>query len=175
MLTVIGVIIVLLILLFLVVPLFVSKRYLVEKEVMIQRSNLSVFDFVKLLGNQIYYNKWVMMDPDVRRTSAGVDGTVGFISYWDSQVKNVGKGEQEITKIDAGTNIDSTVRFERPFKNTARVSMTTISVTPGQTRVIWKMVGQNKYPMNLMNLIVPGMLGRDMEESLGNLKNVLER
>src|ERR1700759_823845 len=162
MLTVIGVIIVLLILLFLVVPLFIGKQYQVEKQVLIQRSNLSVFDFVKLLGNQIYYNKWVMMDPDVKRTSTGVDGTVGFISYWDSQVKSVGKGEQEITSIDAGTNVDSTVRFERPFKNTARVSMTTISVTPGQTRVIWKMVGQNKYPMNLMNLIVPGMLGRDM-------------
>ncbi|HET7003004.1 MAG TPA: SRPBCC family protein [Puia sp.] len=175
MLTVIGVIIVLLILIFLIVPLFIRNQYQVEKQVLIQRSNLSVFDFVKLLGNQIYYNKWVMMDPDVKRTSTGVDGTVGFISSWDSQVKNVGKGEQEITKIDPGANIDSTVRFEKPFKNTARVSMTTISVTPGQTRVIWKMVGQNKYPMNLMNLIVPGMLGKDMEESLGNLKNVLER
>jgi hypothetical protein len=175
MLTVIGIIIVVLILLFLVVPLFIGKQYLVEKEVLVQRSNLSVFDFVKLLGNQIHYNKWVMMDPDVKRTSKGLDGTTGFISYWDSQMKNVGKGEQEITGIEAGTNIDSTVRFEKPFKNTARVSMTTIAVTPGQTRVIWKMVGQNKYPMNLMNLIVPGMLGKDMAESLGNLKNVLEK
>jgi len=175
MLTVIGIILILLILLFLVIPLFISKQYQVEKQVLIQRSNLSVFDFLKLLGNQIYYNKWVMMDPDVKRTSTGVDGTVGFISYWDSQVKNVGKGEQEISRIEAGTNIESTVRFEKPFKNTTRVSMTTISVTPGQTRVIWKMAGQNKYPMNLMNLIVPGMLGRDMEESLGNLKNILER
>ena len=175
MLTVIGVIIVGLIILFLIVPLFISKQYQVEKEVLIQRSNLSVFDFLKLLGNQIYYNKWVMMDPNVKRTSKGVDGTTGFISYWDSQVKNVGKGEQEITRVDAGTNIDSTVRFEKPFKNTARVSMTTIAVTPGQTRVIWKMVGQNKYPMNLMNLIMPGMLGKDMSESLGNLKNLLEK
>jgi Polyketide cyclase / dehydrase and lipid transport len=175
MLTAIGVIVVLLILLFLVVPLFIGNQYQVEKEVLIQRSNLSVFDFVKLLGNQIYYNKWVMMDPDVKRTSTGVDGTVGFISYWDSRVKNVGKGEQELTRIDAGTNIDSAVRFEKPFKNTAQVSMTTIAVTPGQTRVIWKMVGQNKYPMNIMNLIVPGMLGKDMSESLGNLKNLLEK
>ncbi|MEJ0081978.1 MAG: hypothetical protein WDM78_13750 [Puia sp.] len=65
--------------------------------------------------------------------------------------------------------------MKKPFKNTARVSMTTIAVTPGQTRVIWKMVGQNKYPMNLMNLILPGMLGKDMSESLGNLKNLLEK
>lgn len=175
MLTALGIIIVLLIILFLVIPLFIGNQYQVEKEVLIQRSNLSVFDFLKLLGNQIYYNKWVMMDPAVKRTSKGVDGTVGFISYWDSQVKNVGKGEQEITRVDAGTNLDSTVRFEKPFKNTASVMMTTIAVTPGQTRVIWKMVGQNKYPMNLMNLILPGMLGKDMSESLGNLKNVLEK
>ena len=175
MLTALGIIIVLLIILFLVIPLFIGNQYQVEKEVLIQRSNLSVFDFLKLLGNQIYYNKWVMMDPAVKRTSKGVDGTVGFISYWDSQVKNVGKGEQEITRVDAGTNLDSTVRFEKPFKNTASVTMTTIAVTPGQTRVIWKMVGQNKYPMNLMNLILPGMLGKDMSESLGNLKNVLEK
>jgi hypothetical protein len=175
MLTVPGIIVVILILLFLVWPLFIRRQYTVEKEVLIQRSNLSVFDFVKLLGNQVYYNKWVMMDPNVKRTSAGVDGSVGFISYWDSQVKNVGKGEQEITRIDAGAKIDSTVRFEKPFKNTARVTMTTIPVTAGQTRVIWKMDGQNKYPMNMMNLIIPGMLGKDMTESLGNLKTVLEK
>jgi len=130
MLTVLGIIFVLLILLFLVVPLFISNQYVVDKQVLIQRSNLSVFDFLKLLGNQVHYNKWVMMDPNVRRTSTGIDGTVGFISYWDSQVKNVGKGEQEITNLDPGNNIESIVRFEKPFKNTARVSMTTISVTP---------------------------------------------
>jgi hypothetical protein len=175
MLPAIGIVFVLLIILFLVIPLFIGNQYVVEEQVLIERSNLSVFDFVKLLGNQSQYNKWVMMDPKVKRTSKGVDGTVGFVSYWDSQVKNVGKGEQEITKIDAGTNIDSTVRFEKPFKNTARVSMTTIPVTPGQTRVIWKMIGQNKYPMNLMNLIIPRMLGKDMSESLGNLKSLMEK
>ncbi|HEY2349311.1 MAG TPA: SRPBCC family protein [Puia sp.] len=175
MLTVLGIIVVILLLIFLVFPLFIRRRYTVEKQVLIERSNLSVFDFVKMLGNQVHYNKWVMMDPQVKRTSKGTDGTVGFISYWDSQVKNVGKGEQEITHIDTGSKLDSTVRFEKPFKNTARVTMTTIPVTAGQTRVIWKMDGQNKYPMNLTNLFIPGMLGKDMAESLGNLKSVLEK
>jgi hypothetical protein len=175
MLTIFGVILIVLILLFLVLPLFIPRPYTVEKQVLIERSNISVFDYVKLLGNQDRYNKWVMMDPNVKRTSKGVDGTVGFITYWDSQVKNVGKGEQEITHLDQGTKIDSTVRFEKPFKNTALVTMTTIPVTAGQTRLVWRMDGQNKYPMNLMNLIIPGMLGKDMAESLGNLKSVLEK
>jgi hypothetical protein len=28
--------------------------------------------------------------------------------------------------------------------------------------------------MNIMNLFIPGLLGKDMAESLGNLKKVLE-
>jgi uncharacterized protein YndB with AHSA1/START domain len=175
MLAVLEAILVLLIILFLVVPIFIRRQYTVEKQVVIERSNLSVFDFIKLLGNQGQYNKWVMMDPEVKRTSQGIDGTVGFVTAWDSNMKNVGKGEQEITHVEQGSKINSTVRFEKPFKSTASVTMTTIPVTAGQTRLIWKMIGQNKYPMTLMNLILPGMLGKDMDESLNNLKTVLEK
>ena len=39
----------------------------------------------------------------------GVDGTKGFIAAWNSQNKNVGKGEQEITNIVENTLIDTEV------------------------------------------------------------------
>ncbi len=175
MLSVLGIIIVLLVFLFLVVPLFIKKEYTIEEKIVIGKPDPVVFDFVKLLGNQVYYNKWVMMDPNVKRTSTGADGTVGFISAWDSQIKNVGKGEQEITGILQGTRIDSKVRFEKPFKNVASVQMTTSAIASEQTEFKWTMRGQNKYPMNIMNLFIPGMLARDMAESLNNLKGVLEK
>ncbi len=41
----------------------------------------------------------------------GTDGTVGFVSAWDSPVRDAGKGEQEITKIDDGKRIDYELRF----------------------------------------------------------------
>jgi hypothetical protein len=167
-------ILVLLILLFLVLPLFINKKYTIVQKVVIGKPDPIVFDFVKLLGNQVYYNKWVMMDPNVKRTSTGIDGTVGFSSAWDSQVRNVGKGEQEITRIVSGTQIDSKVRFEKPFKNVADVEMATSAIASEQTELKWTMRGQNKYPLNIMNLIIPGMLARDTAESLNNLKGVLE-
>ena len=39
----------------------------------------------------------------------GVDGTKGFIAAWNSQNKNAGKGEQEITNIVENTLIDTEV------------------------------------------------------------------
>jgi len=175
MLQFLSIIIALLLLLFLALPLFIKKEYTIEQKVVISKPDPVVFDFVKLLGNQTYYNKWVMMDPNVKRTGTGIDGTVGFISAWDSNVRNVGKGEQEITRILQGSQIDSKVRFEKPFKNVADVQMTTKAISAGQTELTWTMCGQNKYPMNIMNLFIPGMLSKDMTESLHNLKSVLEK
>jgi hypothetical protein len=37
-----------------------------------------------------------MMDPDMKKTYRGTDGTVGFVSEWESNKKDVGTGEQEI-------------------------------------------------------------------------------
>ncbi len=175
MLPVLGTIIILLVLLFLVFPLFIKKQYTIEEKVVVSKPDPEVFDFVKLLGNQVYYNKWVMMDPNVKRTGTGIDGTVGFISAWDSNVRNVGKGEQEIIRILQGSQIDSKVRFEKPFKNVADVHMITKAIAAGQTELTWTMRGQNKYPMNIFNLFIPAMLARDMAESLHNLKSVLEK
>ncbi len=175
MLSVLGIIIVLLALLFLVAPLFIKKEYTIEEKIVIGKPDPEVFDFVKLLSNQVYYNKWVMMDPDMKRIGRGIDGTVGFVSAWDSEVKNVGKGEQEITRILQGTQVDSKVRFEKPFKNIADVQMATSAIASEQTELKWTMRGQNKYPMNIMNLFIPGMLARDMAESLNTLKGVLEK
>ncbi len=175
MLIVIAGVILFLLLLFFIVPLFVKKEYCVSQYISIKKPNTEVFDYVKYLGNQTHYNKWVMADPNVKRVTTGTDATVGFLNAWDSEVKSVGKGEQEITKLVPGERIDSVVRFEKPFKNVARVEMTTETESPGATWLGWIMHGQNEYPMNIMNLFIPGMLGKDMAESLGNLKKIMEK
>ena len=160
---------------FFIIALFTKKGYSLEREITINKSTGDVFNYIRHLKNQDYYSKWVMMDPNVKRTGTGADGTMGFVSAWDSNVRNVGKGEQEITKIIPGARIDSKVRFEKPFKNVADVNMATKAIAPEQTELIWTMRGQNKYPMNIMNLFIPGMLAKDMAESLENLKGVLEK
>ena len=168
-------VIVFLIALLLVVALFVSKDYSVEREATINKPKEEVYNYVKNLKDQDKYNKWVMTDPNVRRTYKGTDGTIGFVTTWDSDNSSVGKGEQEIKNIVEGEKIESEVRFEKPMKGIANVYMITQDVANNQTKVKWGMTGKNSYPMNFMNLFIPSMLGKDLQTSLNNLKTILEK
>jgi hypothetical protein len=171
--TILG-IIALLIVLLLIVALFVRKEYTIEREITINKPTREVFDYVKYLKNQDHYSKWVRTDPNMKKVFRGMDGTVGFVYAWDSTNKNAGKGEQEIKKITEGKEVDVEVRFERPFEGIAKTPIKTESISANQTRVRWGMEGKSKYPMNLMNLFLLDLLGKDLEVSLADLKKILE-
>lgn len=159
----------------LIVALFVKKDYTVEREIAINKPKQDVFNYVKYIKNQDHYNKWVMMDPNSKREYKGTDGTVGFVASWDSENKKVGKGEQEIKGIAEGDRIDLGLHFIRPFEGKAQAWMITEPASGKETKLKWGMTGRSPYPMNLMNLFIDGMLGKDMETSLINLKAVLEK
>ena len=160
----------------LIVSLFAKKDYEVEREITIDKSKEEVFDYVKFLKNQDNYSKWATMDPDMKKTYRGTDGTVGFVSAWDSDNKDVGKGEQEIKKITEGERIDFEIRFFEPFESSEPAYMTTESLSENQTKVKWGFNGHMDYPMNIMMLFMDfeKMIGDDLETGLKNLKSVLE-
>lgn len=158
----------------LIAALFIKKEYNVERQIIINKPSHTVFDYIKYLKNQDYYSKWVMTDPNMKKIFTGTDGTVGFIYAWDSQQKSAGKGEQEIKNIADDKRIDMEVRFIKPFAGVAQVYMITDSLSDGQTKVTWGMNGRSSYPMNIMNLFMDNMLGKDLNTSLITLKNILE-
>jgi len=158
----------------LIAALLVKKEYSIERPVAINKARSEVFNYIKLLKNQDNYSKWVRVDPTAKKDFRGIDGTRGFVYAWDGN-KQAGKGEQEIKNIIEGERIDVEIRFEKPFKNVAEVYMVTESLTEGQTKVTWSMKGKTPYPMNIINLFVPNMLGKDLDISLQMLKNTLEK
>jgi len=160
--------------LFLVVGLVSKKDYAIEREIIINKEKQAVFDYVKLLKNQDHYSKWVMVDPAMKKRFMGTDGTVGFVYAWDGN-KKAGKGEQEITSLQNGERVNVELRFEKPFAGVATAFLTTTAAQSGQTVVRWGMHGKSAFPMNAMNTFVTGMLGKDLEESLVNLKTNLEK
>ena len=161
----------------LIAALFVKKEYGVEREVIINKPNQEVFDYIKMLKNQDNYSKWASMDPNTKKEYRGTDGTVGFVSAWESDNKEVGKGEQEIIKIVDGESIDFELRFMEPFEATDMAYMTTTAVSENETKVVWGFNGKMNYPMNLMLLFMnmEEMLGGDLETGLNGLKIVLEK
>jgi len=56
-----------------------------------------------------------MADPIVKLKYTGTDGTVGFTCGWQSELREVGVGEQELTSIIAGEGYASELLFEKPF------------------------------------------------------------
>ncbi|MGZ3756008.1 MAG: SRPBCC family protein [Mucilaginibacter sp.] len=159
-----------------IAALFIKKDYFIEREVAINKPNNTVFGYIKLAKNQQNYSKWWMMDPNKKMTYTGVDGTIGFVAGWDSNNKQVGKGEQEIKELVDGEKIGYEVRFIRPFEGTSYCYLLTKAINETQTCVKWGFVGKNKYPFNLVFSLIglEKALGADIQESLDNLKKTVE-
>lgn len=165
------------ILLLLIIALFIKKEYTIEQAVVINKPKAFVYDYLRLLRNHNNFVKWSMIDPNMKKEYTGTDGTVGFVSAWDSTNKQVGKGEQEVIKMAEGEKIDYELRFIRPFEGISYASIATVAVGEQQTRVIWVFNGKMKYPTNLMLLFMnlEKMLAKDLDEGLVTLKNILEK
>jgi uncharacterized protein YndB with AHSA1/START domain len=172
LLTVLAAIIVLL----LVIAAFVPKDYAVVREVDINRPKNEVFTYLKYLRNHDQFSVWAQMDPAMKKEYRGTDGTAGFVSAWDSQKDEVGKGEQEITSVTENERINYELRFIKPFESTCNAYMTTESTSEITTRVKWGFSGHMNYPMNVMMLFMnmEKMVGNDLETGLNNLKTVME-
>jgi len=159
----------------LIAALFIKNDYATEREITINRPKQDVFSYIKQLKNQPNYSKWAMADPNAKMTFTGTDGTVGFVSAWDS--KKVGKGEQQITGITEGSRMDLGLHFIKPMDGRANAYFTTDAISPTQTKVKWGLSGKMNYPMNFMLVVMnmDKMMGDDLATGLTNLKGILEK
>jgi hypothetical protein len=160
----------------LIAALFIKKSYTIVRSVVIDRPLQTVFDYVKFLKNQDNFSVWATMDPNMKKDFKGTDGTVGFLSSWESDNKKVGVGEQEIISIDPLEQIGFQLRFIKPFPGVADASMLTSAVSEHQTQVTWRFDSAMAYPMNAMLLFMnmDQLIGNDLAKGLDNLKAVLE-
>ncbi|MDI9881784.1 SRPBCC family protein [Flectobacillus longus] len=157
--------------------LLMKTEYTVSRSVIIQKPLESVFSYLKLLKNQDNFSVWAKMDPTMTKTYKGTDGQVGFVSAWDSAMKNVGSGEQEILEIEENVKIVSELRFLKPFKAEATAQMIVKNGGDSQTKVYWQFHGKMKYPFNLLLVFLrmDKKIGGDLAMGLHNLKEILER
>ena len=149
----------------------------VERSVAINKPKADVFNYVKYLKNQNEWGPWFKKDPNMTLGSRGTDGTVGYVSTWDSKNDEVGAGEQEIKRIVEGERLDSELRFSRPFESKSDAYIITEAVGDNQTNVKWGFSGSMPRPLNLMMVMMDmdQAVGKDFEEGLQSLKTILEK
>lgn len=169
---ILGGILLLLILLYLLGP----ATYNVSRTIHINRTTPEVYNYLKFLKNQDEWSPWQKKDPDMKKDFRGTDGSVGAVSSWEGN-KEVGSGEQEITRLVEGSRVESKLRFFKPWKSQSDAYMEVEQASEGGSRVRWGFSGKNGFPMRLMMLFMSmdKMVGSDFEEGLANLKSKLER
>ena len=157
-----------------IAALFMKKNYSISASIIISRPKNDVFNYVKILKNQENYSKWVMADPNAKLNYIGEDGTIGFISQWESELKNVGIGEQEITDIKENESYQVEIRFKKPFEGVSQAITTTEAISDTQTKVTTTFHTRTPFPMNVMAPFISKMLKNDMDGNMTKLKTNLE-
>jgi len=170
------VILILFISIVLIAAYFMPKEYSVEREITINKPTDSIFKYVRSLKNQNKFSVWANMDPKMKVHYKGTDGTVGAVSSWESNIKEVGVGEQEITKITENRRLDFALRFKKPMEDNAVGFMSTEPISNNQTKVRWGISGVIPYPTNIMlpMLKMDQLIGNDLQKGLENLKDKME-
>lgn len=153
-----------------------GKDFRLEREIMINRPREHVFAYLCSLRNFQDWNPFVKPGCQVKVDYRGTDGQVGFVSAWEGD-KQVGAGEQEITRVVEGQRVEFELRFRRPFVATHQAHFAADPLGESQTRVRWMMRGKSRFPMTLFGLFMncDKMLGKEFDSGLGQLKTLLEK
>ena len=149
-------------------------EYAVTRETTINASKEEVFAYVKMLKNQNEWGPWFKKDPTMQQEFRGTDGQPGFVASWKGG-SETGEGEQEIKKV-TDSQIETELRFKKPFEASANSTITTAPAGEGQTKVTWAMKGDVPRPMNLLLLVMDmdKEAGKDFAEGLATLKAKME-
>lgn len=153
-----------------------GKEIVYVREIIINRPLAEVFNYLRPLDNFRNWNPFLRKDLKVNLQSRGTDGQVGYVATWDGN-REVGSGEQEITRILENERIEFELRFKKPFAATNRAYFSTEAVGASQTRVRWSMTGKTSFPMSVICVFfsLDKMIGGEFEWGLSKLKSILEK
>lgn len=158
--------------LFLIVAAFLPSQAHIERSVTINAPVDTVFTFAADFNNFIKWDPWSRMEPEAKQEITGPAGQVGQKWAWEGEV--IGKGHMTITQIVPNEKIEAKLVFLDPQTVEADNIMKFDSTAQG-TRVRWIYESELDYPVGrYFGLMLDGMLGKDLESGLSNLKDIFE-
>jgi carbon monoxide dehydrogenase subunit G len=147
----------------------------VERSVLINATPEKVFVLINDLHKWAAWSTWEKMDPSMKKAHSGAVVGKGAIYSWEGNSK-VGKGSMEITESLPSSKVQIKLDFVAPFEGH---NLADIVLQPegGGTRVVWSMYGPTPFITKVMGLFLDmdEVIGKDFEDSLTNLKQVVEK
>jgi effector-binding domain-containing protein len=159
--------------LLLIVAAFVPKNYEVERTVTIDAKPCQVFPEAQYFQNFVKWDPWSRQDTAIKQTFEGEPGAAGSKYSWESE--KVGSGYMERITNTKDKAITNKIVFTAPQSGVSDGFMRfDEGADENQTVVTWGFSGETGYPWNIMNLFLDGMVGKDFETGLANLKEIVE-
>lgn len=168
-------IIVAIIIVILVIAAFVGTDWHFEKSIYINSNLDKAWQHIRNLHALNQWNPWLDQDENITQKYTGTDGMPGASYSWDSELKNVGAGNQTLVHITEGAEVISRIHFIRPIKGVGD-GFVRIAAEGGGTRATWGIRSSTPYPMNIIKLfgVIEKNLDRDFGKGLNKLKVLCE-
>jgi hypothetical protein len=150
------------------------KTYHVDRKIVVNKDIDTVFKSLCSLKEQQVWSPWAEKDPEMQIEYVGTDGTIGSKTHWTGN-KDVGEGEQEITKIEPTSYIETELHFLKPFESTSTGFFEVKPVADG-TEVTWGFKGNNTFPSTIFMVFMDmdKAVGSDFEKGLNKFKKYIE-
>jgi hypothetical protein len=158
---------------FLIVPVFLSKQATFSKSIVIHQPANVVYAEITDLRTWTNWDHWSKIDLKQKTTFTGEVGKTGFKRAWESEHPQVGCGAMTLTELKSNAFVKTHMDFLKPRKGEADATFE-LETTPEGTKVTWTFLGEFSYPMQWMGLMIAKMVGPDFEDGLANLKTTLE-
>jgi uncharacterized protein YndB with AHSA1/START domain len=147
----------------------------VERTAVINAAPDRVFAQINDLHNWPTWSVWEKKDPAMKKSFGGAAAGQGATYGWEGN-SNVGTGRMEIVESVPDSKVRIKLDFVEPIEGHNFADLVLRTEGAG-TRIIWSMDGPSPFISKLMGVIfdMDKMIGKDFEDSLSNLKQVVEK
>ena len=175
--SVVAVVIAFAIAIVLVVAATKPDTFKVQRTAVIRAPADRVFALIDNFHQWAHWSPWEHRDPAMKRTYSGAECGKGAVYAWDGN-RNVGSGRMEILDATSPSKIIIKLDFFKPFEghNTAEFTLAP-ERDASVTNITWAMHGPSPFMSKVMQVFMSldGMIGRDFESGLANLKRLAEK
>lgn len=158
----------------LILGLVGPKHTHVERSVTIAAPAGATWPHMSSLRANNTWSPFLEMDPSAKVTYEGEDGAVGSKSMWEGN-SQVGKGQQEITAIEAQKHMGLKLNFIEPFESEAASGLD-LAAMGDSSKVTWTFDGENNFISRIFCVFMDmdKMLGGEFDKGLTKLKGLAE-
>jgi uncharacterized protein YndB with AHSA1/START domain len=175
MLKIIGIVIVVLIAGVLILAATKPDTFRVQRAASIKAPPEKIFALINDFNRWGAWSPWEKKDPAMKRTFGATTSGKGAVYAWEGN-KDVGQGRMEIAESVPPSRLRIKLDFLKPFEAHNLVEFT-LEPKGDATNIKWSMQGDTPYFAKIIHVFidVDGMVGKDFDAGLANLKGIAEK